>query len=72
MLPDEPGQDQATAHPVAPEREEGDQTAGVLHRVSRRARRVRSWFHARPGGQQIWRAGVAVGLLALTGVAVGA
>jgi hypothetical protein len=22
--------------------------------------RVRSWFHARPGGQQIWRVGIAV------------
>jgi uncharacterized protein (TIGR02611 family) len=60
MLPDQPGQDQRTAHPVAPERGEGDEAAGVLHRVSRRARRVRSWFHARPGGQQVWRAGVAV------------
>ena len=59
MLPDPPDQDQRTAHPVAPEREQADEAAGVLHRVSRRARRVRAWFHARPGGRQIWRVGVA-------------
>jgi uncharacterized protein (TIGR02611 family) len=32
----------------------------MAHRVSRLVKRVRSWVHARPGGAQIWRVGVAV------------
>jgi uncharacterized protein (TIGR02611 family) len=59
MLPDQPGHDQRTAPPVAPEREHGEKAAGIWHRLSRRARRVRSWVHARPGGRHIWRVGVA-------------
>jgi uncharacterized protein (TIGR02611 family) len=59
MLPDQPGQDQRTAPPVAPEREQGEKAAGIWQRLSRRARRVRSWVHARPGGRQVWRVGVA-------------
>ncbi len=37
----------------------------VLARIRRRVTRLRSWVHARPGGAQAWRVGVA-----LTGLVV--
>jgi len=49
-----------------PKPEQGDEAAGLLHRLSRRVHGVRSWFHARPGGAQIWRGAVAlVGLVVI-------
>ena len=61
MLPDRPGGDQPTEDPVAPELGQGEEAAGILLRLSRRVNGVRSWFHARPGGAQIWRGCIAVG-----------
>ena len=48
---------------------QGDE-AGSLQRLSRPVNRVRSWLYARPGGAQIWRAGVALGglIVVLVGI----
>ena len=64
-LPDPPSQDRPTQRAVGPKPGQEDEAAGVLQRLSRRMKRVRSRVYARPGGAQLWRAGVAV-----TGLAV--
>ena len=62
----ESGRDQPPEHPVVPELREGDEAAGILHRLSRRVDGIRSWFHARQGGAQFWRGAVAlVGLVVI-------
>lgn len=60
MLPDQPSRDQPTDHPVVPELGQEDKAAGISQRLNRRVNGVRSWFHARPGGGQVWRGAVAV------------
>jgi uncharacterized protein (TIGR02611 family) len=66
MPPDQPARKQPTEDPDVPERGPRDEAAGILQRLHRRVHGVRSWFHARPGGTQIWRAGVAlVGLVVI-------
>jgi len=60
MLPDRPGHDEPLEPPVASELGQDDEAAGILQRLSRRVKRVRSWVHARPGGAQIWRVGIAL------------
>ena len=69
MLPDRPGRDRPAAQPVVPEPEYPDEAAGVSQRLRRRVNSVRLWFHARRGGAQIWRVGVA--LVELVVVVVG-
>ena len=61
MLPDQPAHDPPTQPRLASEAGQGgDEAAGIVQRFGRRVRGVRSWFHARPGGAQIWRVGVAL------------
>lgn len=63
MLPDT-GDDHSGQTQLAAGSGEDDEAAGVLQRLTRRVRGVRSWVVRRPGGARIWRAGVAViGLL---------
>jgi uncharacterized protein (TIGR02611 family) len=45
--------------------EQRDEGTGVLARLRRSVRALRSWVYARPGGAQTWRVGVA-----LTGLVV--
>jgi len=61
MLPDQPENDQPDEDPAAPERGQENEASGILKRLRRRVSGVRSWFHARPGGAQIWRVGIAAG-----------
>jgi uncharacterized protein (TIGR02611 family) len=66
MPPDQLGRDQPSERPVRRESRDADEATGILRQLSRRIDRVRSWAHARPGGAQIWRAGVALaGLLVI-------
>lgn len=66
MHSDQPDHDQPTDPPAPPELGQGDEAAGVLQRLSRRMRSVRSWVYARPLGAQAWRVGVALsGLLVI-------
>jgi uncharacterized protein (TIGR02611 family) len=70
MRPDQPGDDRPSEHPDVPERGQGDEAEGKLHRLSRRVSGVRSWVHGRPGGRLIWRGGVALAGLAVVIVGV--
>jgi uncharacterized protein (TIGR02611 family) len=64
--PQQPRHDQPAEPPVAPEAEHQADAAGVLARVSRSVKAVRSWVYARPGGAQAWRVGVAlIGLVVI-------
>src|ERR1700748_23996 len=65
MLPHQPDREEPSDHPVVAEPEPEDEAAGISQRLSRRVNDVRSWFHARPGGAQIWR-----GAIALAGLVV--
>jgi Putative transmembrane protein (PGPGW) len=49
--------------------EHGEQPAGILARVSRSAKRLRSWVYERPGGAKTWR--VAIALSGLVVIIVG-
>lgn len=53
-----------------PTRTHEHDSAGVLHRLRRKASGVRSWVHARPAGPLIWRGGVALTGLAVTIVGI--
>lgn len=70
MRSDQPDYEQAPEHPAGREPGQPDEAAGILQRFTRRANRLRSWFHARPGGAQIWRAGVALvgGVVIVVGI----
>lgn len=64
VLPDTAGDDHRGEPQLAARSGQDDEAAGVLQRLTRRVRGVRSWVLRRPGGARIWRAGVAViGLL---------
>jgi uncharacterized protein (TIGR02611 family) len=40
--------------------DQGDEAAGILQRLGRRADSARSWVYARPGGAHVWRFGIAL------------
>lgn len=45
---------------------EEPQAAGILKRLTRRAKGLRSWAHQRPGGAQAWRVGITlIGLVVI-------
>lgn len=69
MHPDQPRHDQPTQPRVVPELEHRDEAAGVLARVRRTVKGLRSWVYERPGGAHAWRVGIA--LLGLVVVIVG-
>jgi uncharacterized protein (TIGR02611 family) len=54
----------ARGHPAEPSRsdpeQEGQQAAGILGRLKRRADGLRSWAYQRPGGRRIWRVSIAL------------
>ena len=70
MLSDEPDHAQPPEHRAGPEPGQQAEAAGLLQRCTGLVISLRWWFHARPGGAQIWRAGVALagGLVIIVGI----